>query len=108
MRHAEVSLHAFFGGAALAVADHHDLFAGKPRHSADHRGVVAEGAIAMDLGEIREDPLDQVRRVRALRMARLFNPRPGGRNRNGLFFRCMLLGHGFLSCSPFKNRAAIF
>ena len=81
MGHAEVALHALLRGAALAVADHQHFVIAEPRHAARHRGIVAKGAIPVNLAEIREDPLDKVHGVRPLGMARRLNSLPRRRNR---------------------------
>ena len=56
----EVPVDLLLGVAALLVADDGDGLVVEEREAGDDRRVVAEPAIAVDLGELREQPLDVV------------------------------------------------
>ena len=75
--HAEVARDLLLGVAPLLVADHHAGRAVEARQPADDRSVVREGAVAVQLLEMREEPLHVVERERALRMARDLRHLPG-------------------------------
>jgi len=81
MGHAEVALDALLGGAALAVADDHHFVVAEAGHAAGYGGIVAKGAIPVNLAEIGKDSLDEVHGVGPLRVAGCFNFRPRRRNR---------------------------
>ena len=79
--HAVVAPHALLGVAPLLLADDHDRPAVDARQATDDGEVVAEHAIAMQLGEIRADHLDVIQRVGSARMARDLRDLPGGERR---------------------------
>ena len=70
VRHAEVAVEVLLGVAAALVADDHDRLAVEARPAADDRGVLAEGAVAVQLDEVGERERDVVERERALGAAR--------------------------------------
>ena len=47
------------------------------RHAADHRGIVAKTAVAVNLAEVGKDALNVVQRIGTLGMARQFGALPG-------------------------------
>ncbi len=63
--------------AAFEVADDHHGPAVEEGHAAGHRGVIAEGPVAMDLAEIGEECFDEVHRIGALGVPRQFGLDPG-------------------------------
>ena len=75
--HAEVPVRALADVAPLLVPDEDDRCArrsgARPR---DDRGVVRERAVAVQLDEVVEDPLDVVERVRPLLVARELDGAP--------------------------------
>src|SRR2546426_8243398 len=75
--HAEVAQDLLLGIAALLVADDHAGRVAEARQAADDRGVVGEGAVAVQLLEMREQHLHIIQRVRPLRMARHLRHLPG-------------------------------
>ena len=100
MRHAEVAPHPVLRGPALAVADHHHLFARQPRHAAGHGLVVAIGAIPVNLAEIGENSLDQIHGIGPLGMPRPLDPDPRRRGRLRLVGDPLFLfAHQFLAGS---------
>ena len=70
LRHAEVAHCAFFGVAALLVADDHAGLAVEARQAADDRQVVRIRAVAVQFVEVGEDLVHVVHRVWTLRVAR--------------------------------------
>jgi hypothetical protein len=72
--------YAFFGVAALLVADQHHGRVVEPRGSADDGEIVAVHAIAMQLVEILEDEASVIERVRPLRMPGELGDLPGRRD----------------------------
>src|SRR5262249_20653964 len=83
MRHPEVPRDLLARVASLLVADHDDAAPLEERKAADHRRVVAVHAIAVQLDEVVEEELDEVARVRALRVARELRALPGRQRRIG-------------------------
>ena len=79
--HAVVAAHALLGIAPLLLADDHDGRPSMPRQAADDGQVVAEHAVAMQLGEIRADHVDVVERIGPARMARELRDLPGRQRR---------------------------
>jgi hypothetical protein len=67
--HPEVVLQAGLGVAALFVAHHHHRHAAEAAKPADHRLVVAEGAVAAQLDEVLDQPSQEVGKVRPVRVA---------------------------------------
>ncbi len=84
MHHREVALQVLFRVAPLLLADDHDRAAVQPPPAADHRRIVAEGAVAVQLDEVGEDALDHVERVRTLLVARDLHPLHGSERLEGL------------------------
>ncbi len=67
------------GVAAFLRAEYqHFPAAAQPRHAADHRGIVAEAAVAVNLAEVGKDALNVVERVGPVRMARQLGALPRG------------------------------
>ena len=62
---AEVAIDALLGVAALLRAEHGNFPSLETRHAADHGGVVAKAAVAVDFAEVGKDALDVVQRIRA-------------------------------------------
>src|SRR5437660_498039 len=73
MGHTKIAAQLLFRVAAPLVADHYDGVVVQTRPTADDRGVVTVGAIAMKLDEIREGELDVVGGKRPLRIASNLN-----------------------------------
>ncbi len=65
---AELAGDALLEGAALEVGDDEDGLAVEEGHAAGHRGIVAEGAVAVDFAEVGEECVDEVHRIGALRV----------------------------------------
>ena len=72
----KLRFHALLGVAALAIGDHEHFVVAKLGHATSHGGVVAKGAIPVNLAEIRKDSLDKVHGVRPLGMACRLNSLP--------------------------------
>jgi hypothetical protein len=70
-------MNLLLGVAALLRANHQNLFAAEACHAADHRRVVAKGAVAVNLAEVGEDVLNVIQRVGALGVAGQFDALPG-------------------------------
>jgi len=66
------------------MADHDDAPPLEPGQAADDRGVVAVHAVAVELDEVVEQELEEVARVRPLRVARELGALPGRQARVGL------------------------
>ena len=84
IRHPEVPLRALLDVAALLVADEHDGPPAELPEPGHERGVVGATAVAVELEEVVEDPLDVVERVRPVEMTRELDRLPdllGGRIR---------------------------
>src|SRR5579864_2444408 len=77
MGRAEVTVDALLHVAPLLRGDEHDFFAVEAGHAADDGGIVAEAAVSVNFAEVREDALDVVERLGALRMSRQFGLLPG-------------------------------
>src|SRR6266566_8415593 len=73
MGHSKIATQLLLGVAAALMANHHDGIVVQTRPTADDRGVVTVGAIAMKLDEIREGELDVIGRKRPLRIASNLN-----------------------------------
>ena len=54
------------------MADDHDFFAMKARHTANNGRVIGKSAVAVNLGPISENPFNVIESVGALRMAGQF------------------------------------
>ena len=57
------------------------------------RGIVGKGAVAVQLEEVREQPLDVVERVRALRVTRELHSFPGRIHGRWRCSRCGVMFH---------------
>ena len=64
----EVARNLLLGAAPLLVPDDDDRPPAKAGETGDDGRVVAEAAVAVKLDEVREDPIDVVERVRAVRV----------------------------------------
>ena len=69
VRHAEVPMGALADVAAFLVPDERDGLALEAADAGNERRVVRERAVAVELDEVVEDPLDVVERVRAVLVA---------------------------------------
>ena len=78
VRRAEVAEDVRVGVGALLMPDDHHRPPVEQRRPAHDGRVVAEGAIAGQLGEVGEDAPHEVERARPLRMARELDARPRG------------------------------
>ena len=85
LRHAEVAVELLLGVAALLLGHDHDGPAFEAGQAGDNGGIVAEGAVAVDLLKIGEDALDVVERVGALGVAGELHPPPRRMRLGGLF-----------------------
>ena len=74
---AEVATDALVGAAALLVADDGDAAAAEGGEAGDDRGVVAVGAVAVELDPVRHHAAHVVERVGAIEMARHLRALPG-------------------------------
>ena len=79
--HAEAAADFVFGGAAFEVGDDHDFLAVEAGHAAGHRGIVAEGAVAVNFGKVGANPLDEVHGIGPLGVTCQLSFRPFRRNR---------------------------
>ena len=68
MRHAEIALDVFLGGTAFLLANKHHLPAAHGRETANHRLVVLEAPVAVQLLEILAGKGNVIQRVGALGM----------------------------------------
>ncbi len=68
--HAELARGALLQRPALEIADDHHGLIVKGGHAAAHRGIVAEGAVAVDLAEVVEERLNIVHGIGPLGMSR--------------------------------------
>lgn len=84
--HARVAGEFGFGVAALLLADDHDGLAVEEGVAADDGFVVAEGAVAVDFGEVRKDTVEVILRVGALGVAGELDARVRGAG-SGSFLR---------------------
>ena len=109
MRHPEVARDLFPGVPALLVADHDDPLPFEARQPGDDRRVVAEDTIAVELDEVFEQQLEEVARVRALRMARQLRTLPGRQAGVGLLAEARepVLELGDLVARPGPVRVAL-
>src|SRR5439155_20426771 len=78
MRHPEVALDVLLCGRALLLPDHRHGFAVQEPQTRDDGRVVAELPIAVELLEVREDSVDDIERVRPLRVPRELHRLPRG------------------------------
>ena len=76
VRHAEVPMGALADVAAFLVPDERDGLALETAHTGHERRVVRERAVAVELDEVVEDPLDVVERVRAILVSRQLDRAP--------------------------------
>ena len=76
VRQAEVAADVLFGVLALLEADDGDAPVADPGQAGDHRRVVAEEAVAVQLDELVRHALEKLERVRALEVSRLLDVRP--------------------------------
>ena len=83
MRHPEVAGDLLARVAPFLVADDDDPLLLEAREATDHRGVVAEEPIAVELDEIVEQELDEIARVRPLGVPRQLCALPGRQARVG-------------------------
>ena len=73
---AKIAIDALLGVAALLRTEDQHLPSAKGRHAANHGGIVAKTAVAMDLAEIGKDALDVVQRIRTHGVARQLGALP--------------------------------
>ena len=71
-------------------ADDHDRFVVQPRRPANDGGVVGKEAVAVQLGEVSEHPLDVIERIGAMRVPRNLHLLP--RAEIGVDFSALLRG----------------
>ena len=76
MRHPEVAPDVLLGVGALLLADDHDPPAVEPGEPGDHRLVVAEESVAVELDEVVGHGVDELERPRPAQVARELDARP--------------------------------
>ena len=76
--HPEVAPDVLVGLGALLLADDHDPPAVDPGQPGDHRRVVAEQAVAVELDELVGDEPDELERPRAAQVPGELDGRPDG------------------------------
>ena len=76
IRLAEVAIDALLGVAAFLRAEHGNFPALEARHAANHGGIVAKSAVAVNFAEVGKDALDVVQRIGPHGMARQFGALP--------------------------------
>ena len=75
--HAEIAAGALAKAAALLMSDHDDVHVGQTGETAHDRLVVRVGAVAVEFVKVREDRLDVVERIGAVRVAGHLRNLPG-------------------------------
>src|ERR1035437_7905422 len=73
----KIAIDPLLGVAALLRPEHEPLPSAKVRHAANHGGIVAKTAVAMNLAEVGKDALDVVQRIRTHGVARQLGTLPG-------------------------------